>query len=477
MFHIVFNVNDPYVKYMAVAISSIVKNTDCNKRFKDFFGKQQEFYNKQLNYDNLKEDFIQEGYIFHVFIDYITEENKIKLEKLRKDLSKYYPIEIVYHYIDNDLFQNCANVGAASNNKITYFKMIIPTILDKKIKYCLYLDVDVLVVRDIRKIFTLELKDNEYLAGVLDFDWLNQVDFISKYDHKNIKSNLKKSYVNTGMMYINLDLWRKDDISQKCLDFLKKYIPLYAEQCAINHILNGKIYVLQQKWNYLSFINPHLNCVDMDIEDKYKIPYTYKETVESYNNIVIIHTHTPKPWDSYLIKHCDSLAFMKKFFTYKYYRYWWNIAFDIKSFGEDFQKLKDEIKSEELLYYARLITQIRQIEHPNQIGAVDIVKGRLSFRLGSMVCSSLKFPFLLIFLPLFLSFTYMKFFLDKLIYRSVVRINRSVKIKSIETYADYNESCKILNSIEYKIGYAFVRFRFKKAFKLIYDYIKNKEKL
>ncbi|HED6016198.1 TPA: hypothetical protein R5V96_001829, partial [Campylobacter jejuni] len=144
-----------------------------------------------------------------------------KLEKLRKDLSKYYPIEIVYHYIDNDLFQNCANVGAASNNKITYFKMIIPTILDKKIKYCLYLDVDVLVVRDIRKIFTLELKDNEYLAGVLDFDWLNQVDFISKYDHKNIKSNLKKSYVNTGMMYINLDLWRKDDISQKCLDFLK----------------------------------------------------------------------------------------------------------------------------------------------------------------------------------------------------------------------------------------------------------------
>ncbi|MFQ6341402.1 hypothetical protein [Campylobacter sp. VTCC 70190] len=37
MFDIVFNANDNYVKYLSVLITSIVKNTDPNKKFQDFF--------------------------------------------------------------------------------------------------------------------------------------------------------------------------------------------------------------------------------------------------------------------------------------------------------------------------------------------------------------------------------------------------------------------------------------------------------
>lgn len=37
MFHIVFAANEEYIKYCAVLINSIVKNTDTSKSFKDFF--------------------------------------------------------------------------------------------------------------------------------------------------------------------------------------------------------------------------------------------------------------------------------------------------------------------------------------------------------------------------------------------------------------------------------------------------------
>ena len=37
MFHIVFNADENYIKYTAVLINSIIKNTDKNKKFEDFF--------------------------------------------------------------------------------------------------------------------------------------------------------------------------------------------------------------------------------------------------------------------------------------------------------------------------------------------------------------------------------------------------------------------------------------------------------
>ena len=37
MFHICFAANEPYIKYTAVLITSIVKATDKSKSFKDFF--------------------------------------------------------------------------------------------------------------------------------------------------------------------------------------------------------------------------------------------------------------------------------------------------------------------------------------------------------------------------------------------------------------------------------------------------------
>ena len=37
MFHICFATNEPYIKYTAVLITSIIKATDTTKNFKDFF--------------------------------------------------------------------------------------------------------------------------------------------------------------------------------------------------------------------------------------------------------------------------------------------------------------------------------------------------------------------------------------------------------------------------------------------------------
>ena len=93
-----------------------------------------------------------------------------------------------------------------------YLKVLIPEYLPKDIKKCTYLDVDVLILKDIADLFEF---DSEYPVSAVrnsGESWTHHVAF------KEIEDKF-----NSGVLQFNLEKWRSLDITNKMLETHNKY--------------------------------------------------------------------------------------------------------------------------------------------------------------------------------------------------------------------------------------------------------------
>lgn len=127
MYAIAFNANEKYIPYFAVLLTSIIHNT--------------------------KQDFNKEPYSFHLLVDKISQQTREKLENLILELSKIYPCTLKIHVVKEDIFAKY-NLPQLNGNYLAYYRLLVGSLLEKEIKSVLYLDVDMLVLGDLREIFT-----------------------------------------------------------------------------------------------------------------------------------------------------------------------------------------------------------------------------------------------------------------------------------------------------------------------------------
>ena len=134
---------------------------------------------------------------------------------------------------------------------IVFTKIMIPRLLPEKIKKTLYLDSDILVTDDIKKLYDIELDGNP-IGMVPD----------SRYP-KGINEDYD-SYYNSGVMLLDLDMWRQENLPEKLDSYLQENFDLFAEtekgiqkylycdQDLINVVLAQRIKALPSKWNVFS---------------------------------------------------------------------------------------------------------------------------------------------------------------------------------------------------------------------------------
>lgn len=179
-------------------------------------------------------------------------------------------------------------------NRITlaaYYRLSIPALLPKEHRKVIYLDSDLIVNEDIGKLWDLDVGQN-YILAVQD----NGAQYVSSpaglLMYKELDINPSSKYFNSGVMVINLDKWRRDDISQKVIEFLEqnKERIRWWDQDGLNALLIGKWGELDHRWNVLTqiFINP--SGSDGPNKDKEK----YEELI---NHSYIVHFNgASKPW-------------------------------------------------------------------------------------------------------------------------------------------------------------------------------------
>lgn len=158
----------------------------------------------------------------------------------------------------------------------TYYRILLPDILPIEIHKVLYLDCDMVVNHDLRELWEFDM--NTYAVGAV-FDYKAQV----RKDELNIP--MKYDYFNAGVLLVNLDYWRKNNIELKLLQFIRENPSklLYWDQDALNALLYNQVAILPLRWNVQS-IMLELSKQDEKLKQAKENPY-------------IIHfTGATKPW-------------------------------------------------------------------------------------------------------------------------------------------------------------------------------------
>ena len=176
-----------------------------------------------------------ENLSFYILDGGIEQSQKDKILELRS--IKDCHIEFVN--IDENLFEEYKKVKTHAYITLsTYYRLKLPTLLPN-INRIIYFDCDFVVNSSLLELFNTDL--GEYpIAGVKDIDL------------KKVRSN--PSYVNAGMLVMDLANMRKLDLETKFLEWTRKNINTIkcGDQEIINETCLGMIKIVDDEWNVQS---------------------------------------------------------------------------------------------------------------------------------------------------------------------------------------------------------------------------------
>ncbi len=237
---IFFAVNNEYVSKLCVTIFSILEN---NRQAPVCF--------------------------FHILNTDITNESKKKIEQLLCQFSNGY---IEYINVDTSLFDKF-KMNIEYITKETYFRYIIADVAPY-LKKCLYLDADIIVNGDLSPLWQEDISDF-YAAGIED-SYVQSINYKDKLGFKP-----EDLYVNAGVLLLNLENIRKDDMTKKLFENTAKCQNeiMFQDQDVINITFKNKIKSLDSIYNFMA--------------ENIK-----REKSKRKSAIIIHYTGKRKPWDS-----------------------------------------------------------------------------------------------------------------------------------------------------------------------------------
>lgn len=127
-----------------------------------------------------------------------------------------------------------------------YSAQILPPIVEK----VLYLDCDTLITDDISELENFDMSDC-FVAGVKDC--------VSKYYKRNIGVDAEASYINAGVLLLNIKKMRDINIGHEIEKFLEQYSKkmFYADQDVLNGIFKGKFGILNPRYDVMTLLFAH----------------------------------------------------------------------------------------------------------------------------------------------------------------------------------------------------------------------------
>lgn len=216
-------------------------------------------------YEN-KKDSTYDIYIIGVDLSEASKDtiNKINLSGLNINLLTY-----------ENKYENL-NTNHVYVSKAALFKFDIPNILVDLDKV-LYIDGDTIILDDLGELFNTEL--SSFYAGVVK-------DLSACYIQKdNIRLGIQ-TYFNSGVMLLNLNKLRQDNIPERLLEYKMNSTSVkYMDNDCFNAVFKDNVYFLNPKYNYF-IVNEYL----------------YEKETSSKIFPLIIHFTSSKPWQKYGVK-------------------------------------------------------------------------------------------------------------------------------------------------------------------------------
>lgn len=227
----------------------------------------------------------------HVCIHLLCMDVSINHKKEFKQMVDLYNAELIFHDVDKCNFNGFTTTEYFS--LAAYSRLLLPSLLPD-VKKILYLDCDVVVRHDISELYDLDINDYSVAAALDCIGMIEEKRKTHSYDLE------KYGYINSGVMLINLEYWRKTNCVKLILNWLAKHDAPLVDQDGINAILYGTIKIIHPKWNFMEYYFNLQPAVCEEYEDKVRV---------TRKNPYIVHFCLRfKPW---------------KVECYNWYRYDW----------------------------------------------------------------------------------------------------------------------------------------------------------
>ena len=215
----------------------------------------------------------------------ISDLNKEKINNLSKE----------YNQKEVNWIENCEvpyQVKLDRGSASQYSRLMIGSALPDSIKKALYLDADTIILSNLIKLFNVCF-DDKIVIGVSD---------VINVEYKKILNIPEdRAVFNTGVLLIDLEKWRIEQIESKLFDVICKFKGnvIQGDVGILNAVLYDSYKEINPKFNYMTIFE------DMSYEDilVFKKPvdyYSKKKLEDARNNIVIRHYTTcflsRRPW-------------------------------------------------------------------------------------------------------------------------------------------------------------------------------------
>ena len=229
--------------------------------------------------DNSKEDIA-----IWVIDTGISEKSIIKLKLMVSHLGAQ------INFIKVNHIENQYNIPITiHSNTSVYNNLFLASLL--KLKKVIYLDGDTIILSSLKGLWNIDL-EGYYLAGVRDTTGI-----VERAEAGIGKDEL---YINSGVMYCNLEEWRKNNLEQKFVEYLTghdgEYI--FRSQRIINAVCKNKVKEISPKYNLLpDYLR--LNSKQICKIHQSNTFCSERELVDAKNNMTVIHyagREFNRPW-------------------------------------------------------------------------------------------------------------------------------------------------------------------------------------
>ena len=245
--HIAFGISSNYTRPVGILIKSVLANSQ------------------------------KQNFVFHIFCDGIIEQDELK--RYQQLIDEYHTTIAIYYFSNEDFL----GLDDKEFTIAAYYRFAIPSHIKEYTDTLLYLDADTVAVGDLNEFKKIDL--SKHLAAVVR-------EFKFK-DNQVVPYRKEDFYFNSGMMYINIPLWIKEQVSEQCLAILREvnadaskkakygYDFRCFDQDALNIVLKDRVIFLEPRFNFLTNISLKAN----------------KNLITVPDDTLIIHYHGfNKPW-------------------------------------------------------------------------------------------------------------------------------------------------------------------------------------
>ncbi|MBO5260234.1 MAG: hypothetical protein J6B26_07620 [Agathobacter sp.] len=198
--------------------------------------------------------------------EYIAVEDE-KVAFLQEVAKTYHPKNQIIKIDVTDIYErefaNCPNEQCYCSpyTLLRLFIDLIPEIPDK----ILYLDVDVLLNREIELLYDIDLEDYEYAAA---------------RDHYG-KFTINPNYINAGVLLFNMPVARETKLFEKARELIKTKKLLFADQSAIYRSTTKKK-MLPQRFNDQKFLHDH-TVIRHFSKRLFYLPYPHTDNIKQWH--------------------------------------------------------------------------------------------------------------------------------------------------------------------------------------------------